>query len=66
MYDQATDVWALGILAYELLVGKIPFNIWCENDLRQIVERQVKFPTSYVDMSEQSMDFISKCLVKNP
>jgi serine/threonine protein kinase len=27
-YDQMIDIWALGILAYELLVGKVPFNIW--------------------------------------
>jgi len=56
----------MGILTYELIVGKIPFNIWSEYDLQQIVEREIKFPTSYVDMSDHSIDFIKKCLTKNP
>ena len=50
-YDQMIDIWALGILAYELLVGKVPFNIWSEYDLQQIVDKDIVFPTSYVDMS---------------
>ena len=26
-YDEGVDLWAVGILTYELLVGKIPFKI---------------------------------------
>lgn len=27
LYDEKIDVWAIGILTYELLVGDIPFEI---------------------------------------
>ena len=36
-YDQKIDVWAIGILTYELLVGRIPFQISSEADLAKIV-----------------------------
>jgi aurora kinase len=26
-YDEKVDLWAIGILAYELLIGDIPFEI---------------------------------------
>jgi aurora kinase len=65
-YDQSADIWSMGILTYELLVGKIPFNIWSENDLQQIVDREINYPTNYVDMSVNSIDFMRRCLMKNP
>jgi serine/threonine protein kinase len=36
-YDEKVDIWAVGILAYELLIGKIPFKIYSEDDLNRIV-----------------------------
>jgi aurora kinase len=36
-YDEKIDVWAIGILTYELLVGEIPFEIECEEELVKIV-----------------------------
>lgn len=37
MYDEKFDIWAIGILAYELIVGRFPFKIFCEDDLNRIV-----------------------------
>lgn len=36
-YDEKVDIWAIGILTYELLIGKIPFKINSEEDLIKIV-----------------------------
>lgn len=37
-YDEKCDIWAIGILSYEVLVGKLPFKINCEKDLQKIVK----------------------------
>lgn len=36
-YDEKVDLWAIGILAYELLLGKSPFDICEQQDLYKIV-----------------------------
>lgn len=36
-YDEKIDLWAIGILTYELLIGRIPFKIWSEAQLHKIV-----------------------------
>ena len=36
-YDQSVDTWAVGILTYELLAQRNPFNITKLNDLTNIV-----------------------------
>lgn len=63
-YNSLIDVWTLGLLAYELLVGRIPFKIWSEFDLPVILEQEVTFP-EYIDIEEPTKDFILSCLTKN-
>ncbi len=36
-YDDKIDVWSIGMMAYECLLGKIPFKIYSEFDLKRIV-----------------------------
>lgn len=28
VYSDQVDMWGLGLIAYELLIGNIPWNIW--------------------------------------
>ncbi len=63
-YDNKVDIWNIGILVYELIYGKIPFDIRCERDLVKIVDEEVYFPKS-IPVSKQCKDFILKCLQKD-
>ncbi|SCV01234.1 LAMI_0G10176g1_1 [Lachancea mirantina] len=63
-YDDKIDVWALGVLAYELLVGYPPFE---ENSkeltYKRILKRDLKFPDH---ISPQARDLISRLLEHDP
>lgn len=36
-YDEKVDLWSIGIMTYELVVGKSPFNLKQPQDLARIV-----------------------------
>jgi serine/threonine protein kinase len=36
-YDEKVDLWAVGIMAWEMMYGDIPFEINCEQELIKIV-----------------------------
>lgn len=40
-YDEKVDLWAVGILAWEMIYGDIPFDINCEQELMKIVRLAV-------------------------
>lgn len=63
-YDFKTDYYAVGVVAYELMVGKLPFNDKEKTALfKKISETQ---PTIPRDLSEPAKDFILKLLCKDP
>jgi aurora kinase len=63
-YDFKTDNWAIGVLTYELLVGKAPFETKSRGmTLDGIKKGEVQFPSF---LSEDSRDFINKLLKNNP
>lgn len=63
-YDYSVDLWCLGVLAYEFLVGKPPFECVSSNETYQrIIEVRYSFP-DYV--SAEARDFIQKFLVHDP
>lgn len=65
-YDNYIDHWALGVLTYEFLVGEPPFESREPRDTyRKIEGLQYSFP-SYLSLSEEAKDFISKLLRRNP
>eukprot|EP00128_Syssomonas_multiformis_P012249 Colp12_sorted_trinity150504_noHs@18615 len=63
-HDEKVDLWSLGILCYEFLVGHPPFEAEDHQaTYKRIARVDLQFP-EYV--SEQARDLISKLLRKNP
>lgn len=60
-YDEKVDLWAIGVLVYELVVGKSPFNLMKPQDLGKIVTHRVEFPNN-IKLSEEFKDFINTIL----
>jgi serine/threonine protein kinase len=65
-YDKGVDVWAVGVMAYEFLVGVAPFSGETEKAMfQQIVDCEVKYPASLA-ISSEAKDLISCLLEKDP
>uniref|UniRef100_T1J277 Aurora kinase n=1 Tax=Strigamia maritima TaxID=126957 RepID=T1J277_STRMM len=63
-HDERVDLWSLGVLCYEFLVGKPPFESETHKDTYARIKRvDIRFPP-YV--TEGARDFISKMLRREP
>lgn len=63
-YDMKLDNWAIGVLTYEFLTGKPPFETNSHvQKLTSIKKGEIKFPSH---ISWEAQDFISKLLEVNP
>ncbi|XP_052223430.1 serine/threonine-protein kinase 3-like isoform X2 [Dreissena polymorpha] len=66
-YDCVADIWSLGITALEMAEGKPPYGDI--HPMRAIFMIPTKPPPSFRNpdkWSPEFIDFVSKCLVKNP
>jgi serine/threonine protein kinase len=62
-HDSNVDLWSLGILCYELLVGKPPFESEGHTETyRKITKVDIRFPP-YI--SEKARDLISKVIISS-
>jgi serine/threonine protein kinase len=67
-YDDRIDVWAVGILTYELLTGAAPFTGHNEkHTYSNITNLDLQINEIYEsNVSEDAKDFITRILMSNP
>lgn len=63
-----TDMWSIGIIAYTLLVGKVPYKSSNKEDLwQEVKDLRLDFSNQiYQSLSADAKDFIKKLLIINP
>ncbi|KAJ9068664.1 spindle assembly checkpoint kinase [Entomophthora muscae] len=67
-YGRASDMWAVGVISYELLTSYTPFEVLGDTDAtEEIYARISKLDLKFPDyISPLAVDFISKLLKRDP
>lgn len=63
VYGPKTDVWAFGLVVYELLHGKAPLShIGTQEELKQLLRVPIKKEQFKADLSPEVKELITRCL----
>ena len=63
LYDQRIDLWAVGVVAYKLFTGHLPFSGCYE---KEIMNKILFSEPDYENMSSEQKELVQKLLSKNP
>lgn len=64
-YSQQVDIWAIGVICYELLTGIFPFyNKFTNETIRQILEDEPRYDLP--NLTDCCLNFMKGCLHKDP
>ena len=64
-YNYKVDVWSLGIIAYEIMVGKQAFVVYSMDELIEAQKRPIEFPPD-CDLSNEAKSLIALMLKYRP
>jgi len=67
-YGPQVDIWALGVVLFQLLVGRLPFNASSNSDLFRLIDRSPEHLArlfalpEWNSVSEVARDLVTKLL----
>ncbi|CAD8071471.1 unnamed protein product [Paramecium sonneborni] len=65
-YNAKSDIWSLGVLFYEILFGRPPWQAQTEQELIfKMLNQRISFP-DLPPVTETVKDFIKQCLIVDP
>lgn len=65
-YDLKADIWSLGTIVYEMLVGFAPFTGFSVPNLADNLKKGNYAIPKNLKLSLSCLDFIDKCLKRDP
>lgn len=67
-YSDKVDVWSLGVIYFELLNAKLPFNDARNLQDLRVIHNQGKFelPIKELNLTKQGYNWFSHCLAYDP
>mmetsp|Transcript_18607 Transcript_18607/g.32578 ORF Transcript_18607/g.32578 Transcript_18607/m.32578 type:complete len:540 (+) Transcript_18607:44-1663(+) len=68
-YDSKCDIWSLGVIVFQLLIGRFPFEGSDTSELNTAIHEssyENKAPKKWAKLSGAARDFLSKLLMRDP